>query len=211
MAFIMAGTAVAGAVVSAGTAYADNKRAKSADKKASKFSWAQYQRWKGIYGDLEENLGKYYASLSPEKMSTRALTQYEAEYTRAKENIEAMFEVRGVEDSGFAMDQRKDMEIQRAVSRATIRTQAEDTVRQQQQSFLNVGLGKNPATGIASQLYANATNARTRADNSAAAVGQAIGLATYVGGSALSDHYAELEDNDYWQAAEALGVYVPQD
>lgn len=106
------------------------------------FQREQYDRWVSIYGDLQENLGKYYETLGPERIISFGLQAQQREYQKAKIDINKNLARRGLSDSKFADYTRSNLRLSNAQSRAQIRATAPDVVRQQQQNWLGIGLGQ---------------------------------------------------------------------
>lgn len=135
------------------TDYAGQEAAQKSASKAADYSYnlakeniafqkEQYNDWKAVYGDLQENIGKYYKELTPEKITTLGLQNQQKEYQAALKTIETTAAQRGITNSGLEFAAKSSATMQNATARATIRTTAEDAVKAQQLEFLKVGLGQ---------------------------------------------------------------------
>ena len=58
------------------------RSAAAADAAALEFERQRYEDWKGVYGDLQENLSSY-SSLTPEMYAQRGLEQFQREQENA--------------------------------------------------------------------------------------------------------------------------------
>lgn len=153
------------------------KASKSADAQAQlsyelgmenlNFQKDQYKDWKAVYGSVQENLGRYYKSLTPERLTTLGLQNQQKEYQAAVADINKLTAQRGLEGSGLETATLAQARIGNAEARANIRTQAVDQVNQQKASFLSIGMGTGNAmlNNIAQTGATNSTNASNRASS----------------------------------------------
>ena len=151
-----------------------------AAKKQIRLQQAQYQRWKSLYGGIEENLSSYFGSLTPQHFAEQGINSFDKEYNQALTNIQQQFEQAGIDaDSGLAQSINAQAELSAAETRANIRQQAEQQVIQSQASFLQMGQGQGLQ---ASQGLANAYN--QQAQN----YGKASGSFLNAGLNAIGDY-----------------------
>lgn len=140
------------------------------------FQKQQYSDWKAIYGSTQENLGKYYKSLTPERLTTLGLQNQQKEYQAAVADISKITAQRGLEGSGLETATLAQARLGNAEARANIRTTAVDAVNQQKAGFLSIGMG----TGNA--MLSNINNAYNTGVNSRTSMAQAyLGRANTLG------------------------------
>lgn len=135
------------------------------------FQREQYEDWKNIYGDLQENLGNYYTSLDPKDYEARGLQAVQQEYQAAKTNLDRSLAQRGISSSGLQAAADTSFSQQLASARADVRLKAPDTVAMEQMKFLGLGLGQGTEmlginAGVAKQ---GATNLMGYANNQTSA------------------------------------------
>lgn len=106
------------------------------------FQKEQYADWKAVYGDLQENLGNYYKSLTPERTTAMGLQNVQAEYQAAIKDINTTAAQRGIAGSDLETAAMNTARIDLAKNRATVRNTAASTVAQEQAGFLSIGLGQ---------------------------------------------------------------------
>jgi hypothetical protein len=124
------------------------------------FQREQYDDWKAIYGDLQENLGNYYNSLDPKDYEARGLQAVQQEYQAAKTTLDRSLAQRGISSSGLQAAADTSFSQQLASARADVRLKAPDTVAREQMKFLGLGLGQGTEmlginAGVANQGAAN--------------------------------------------------------
>jgi hypothetical protein len=182
------GSAALGYASSQEAAGAQNKSTKVA-KKQLKFEMQQFDRWESIYGGLEENLGDFYGSLTPEFMTTQGLQQQQQTYQESLTQIREQFAQTGV-TSGAQADIEARGALDNARTKATIRAEAPFKVAEQQQSFLNMGIGQGAAArqgvqrGSLGVQQAYQTEANIASQEASDAFGAAASFATTYGRSA---------------------------
>lgn len=103
---------------------------------------AQYQDWKNIYGDIQENIGDYYKNLSGDTLASKQLQSQALEYNRANKEVTQQLAQRGMSGSGLEAAANVTMGMQSAGQRATIRAGAEDMATKEKMAFLGLGLGQ---------------------------------------------------------------------
>ena len=175
----------AAAIGVAGTIYASNqagKAAKKAGKKAGDadaermaFAREQYDEWQATYGPVEDQLAAYYETLSPTLRTVQGLEAFEKEKNRALTNLNENLAQRGIATSGIAAQQNTEVAINSAGERARIRAAAPMEVAKEKLSFLQVGLGQNPNSGVTNALSTQQTNANNIANTTARNAGNASG------------------------------------
>lgn len=214
---VIGGSAVLGAVSSADAA---DQAASSADAatasadaaaklqyKASAeqlaFAKQQYSDWQSIFGDTSANLKNYYNSMSSDTVASLGLQNIEKEYARSSQLLDQALAKRGMTNSGATEAGLTQLEQTRMLGRAQVRTDAPNTVAQQQAGFLGLGLGQQAGLqqginnaysnqmNMYGQQYTNqmdlANQQNKLAYQSAAGVGSSIssGINTYMTGRYL--------------------------
>lgn len=160
--------ALAGESISASKANIEMQREQLA------FMQKQYDEWNAVYGDLQQNLGDYYANLSIgdefKKIDTNlsfTLQSLSKEYATAAKDTQRAMSQMGLAGSGAAAQNTVGLNQGLAQSRAMARAQAGigkldagDIVAQKQMGFLGVGLGQGASLlGTMTQQAGNAGNA----------------------------------------------------
>lgn len=126
------------------------------------FQKDQYKDWKSIYGSTQENLGRYYNSLTPERLTTLGLQNQQKEYQAAVTDLSKMVGQRGLSGSGLEIATLAQARLGNAEARANVRTQAVDQVNQQKASFLSIGMGTGQTMlGSIGNAYSSGVNSRT--------------------------------------------------
>lgn len=163
----IAGAAVVSSVVSSNSA---KKASKSAAKSASnelEFNQQQYDDWQNVYGPIQDNLSDYYSTLTPDYYATMGLEAFEKERSQAEQDLQSNLAQRGISpSSGLAMQLETNLDTQAAEKRADIRRAAPAMVAQDQQNFLAIGMGRNPAANVSNTL-ANQSNVAANTANAA--------------------------------------------
>ena len=150
-------------------------RAAAADTAALEFERQRYEDWKSVYGGLQENLSSYYSSLTPEMYAQRGLEQFQREQENALARAREALAIRGIDDSGIIANVELQSELRGAETRASIRSNAEDVVREAKTGFLQIGLGQNPANSVGQVLQNQAASRNTYALAAEQASGTAWG------------------------------------
>lgn len=179
---------VAGAAISADAAGDAADKASKSSKEALGFEKEKYEDWQSIYGPIEANLSKFYASMTPESLAAQSISEYNKQNEIAIKNTNEMLAQRGMLSSGAAAATKLTGELAGAEQRANIRATADEVVAAEQGRFLQIGLGQNPGASYSQALQ---NKAITDAGNSAradAAYGQAVGTAITEVGTALQDY-----------------------
>jgi hypothetical protein len=124
------------------------------------FQREQYEDWKDIYGDLQENLGNYYKNLSPDDYISKGISAINREYEAANKAVTTQLAQRGISNSGIAAAAITDLERQGANARAGLRATAEEQVATDKMNFLGLGLGQGTQMlGINAQVSGTGTGA----------------------------------------------------
>lgn len=149
------GSAVVGAAASANAAKSSSKAASKAASSADvaaqlqyeasseqlAFSKQQYDDWQSIYGPIQDNLSSYYKNLSSDSVASLGIQNIEKEYSRSSQLLEQSLAKRGITNSGATTQSMTQLESARMLGRAEVQANAPMVAAQQQQGFLNAGLG----------------------------------------------------------------------
>ena len=180
---------------------AASKAAKSQDKSMQAatdvsmaqldFQMQQYEDWQSVFGDIQQNLSKYYNTMTPETQAAVGLQNIQQEYQKSRENLQRQLAQRGISNSGVMAEGLTQLEMSRALASANTRAQAPQQVAQQQASFLGLGLGQqgalqagiSTAYGQQAQLFSNQAGVYgQQAAMAGQSMGQAIGAIGSVAG-----------------------------
>lgn len=183
------GTAVVGGIVSRNAAKRATASAERSEANALAFDQERYDDWKETYGDLESNLADYYGNLTPEYYEAMGLESFQQEYETNMTRMRETLAQRGIVDSGIGASLELQGSLSAAETRAGIRRDSERQVNEDKTSFLQIGLGQNPAQSVSNTLANQAANARNRASSAEVAAGQAVGNAIQVTGTGISDYF----------------------
>ena len=161
-----AAVGVVGAVTSmnaADKAAAGQNAATAAATKASAeqlaFQKEQYQDWKDIYGDVEENLSEFYQNYDAEEVTSLGLQNIEKEYAASKDVLIKELAQRGMDTSGLTAAALTSLAGQKASGKAQVRAEAPLKAAQAQGEFLALGMGQKSGLqqGIADSYGAQAS------------------------------------------------------
>ena len=132
-----------------------SERSYALTKEQIAFQREQYQDWKNIYGDIQENLGKYYNDLGADNIMALGLENQQREYQAVKKEIDRDFIQRGIDpNSPLATATAANLGFQNAEARAKIRTEAPAAAAKEKLGFLGVGLGQGTAMlGMLNNAY----------------------------------------------------------
>jgi hypothetical protein len=123
----------------------------------------QQQKTEAIFGPVMENLSNYYATLDPDKFKAQYDTDIELAFNRAQKSLAATLAYRGIEGSGIEVKARSDLEYGRARLLAETGTKAEEHVAEQQQQFMQLGLGKQAQdASLVNQAFTSGQTALAR-------------------------------------------------
>ena len=186
---VVAGTSVLGASMASDASKQATKSAQQSDAAALAFAQQQYDDWLKIFGPIQDNLSKYYNSMTPDRIEAQGRQAIELERDQWLGRIEEDFAARGLGDSALMGSAVADIERSTAIAKANVSANAEDMVAQRQLGFLSLGYGQNPAGNMQNVLNQQAQGARSRANDAQYAAGQAIGSGLTTAGTALADYY----------------------
>jgi hypothetical protein len=205
---VLGGAAISSLVGSKSASKA-SKAASNAAANELGFAQRQYDDWKAVYGDLQENLGNYYNSLDVSKMTTEQLQIFEREKDAKLTQVRETLEQRGIATSGLAASVEKDFAYQSAVERAKIRAEAPMKKAALQQQFLQIGLGQNPADNIQDALGNQTRTAETNSQNANQNASAAVGGLVTAGVNYFSSMPRSTGDSvpDYNNANTSSSVY----
>lgn len=188
----MAVGSIAGAAISADAAGDAADQASDDRQAVLAFEQQRYNDWKAMYGGIEENLASYYENLTPDKFITQNMEAYETELEGVRERIRTSFAQRGIRpDSGVALGAEAGLELARGEKRASIRANAEQEVMDRKQSFLGLGVQRDPSNSYSSALQQQSAYSTQASNQASAAAGQAMGQAISDTTTALSDYFRE--------------------
>lgn len=154
--YVGAGLGLAQAGTSIYGAYQGNKLGKQQMELARQQQQQAAQRdaeRRAIYGDLEQNLARYYTNLTPEQRTNRNLDRYDKQFKMAQDKVQQNLAQRGLMGSGIEQETFAQMEQNAINDRLNIAEQAEQSVRNEQMGFLGYASGQG---NIAAQALANA-------------------------------------------------------
>ena len=136
---------VAGAALSGGSTGGSgyDKAAVEVQRDQLAFDKQQYADWKAVYGDIQTNIGNYYKTLTPDKLTALGLQKSNEAYQAAKTQINRELAQKGIDPaSGLSVGVNAGLAINNAVNRAGIRTNAPQAVIDAKTGFLSIGLGQ---------------------------------------------------------------------
>ena len=149
------GSAVLGAASSASASKASNSAdASTASSQASAaqlaFSKEQYEDWKSVFGDVQDNLAAYYKNLTPASIEASGVQALNTEYAAASKNLTQSLAQRGISSSGLEAQAMTDLAQKQAQDTANVRVQAPIMAAQEQMKFLSLGLnqGANAVSSV---------------------------------------------------------------
>ena len=182
------------AIGAASSASASSKASKSADAatKASSdasaaqlaFSKEQYEDWKAVFGDVQDNLAAYYKNLTPASIEASGVQALNTEYAAASKNLTQSLAQRGISSSGLEAQAMTDLAQKQAQDTANVRVQAPILAAQEKMKFLALGLnqGANAVSSVNSAYQSQANLAaqqstmyNAQAAQASAGVGSALG------------------------------------
>jgi hypothetical protein len=184
--------AAAAAAQANAQSYAMSQEQIALAKEELQFQKDQYADWKTVYGPIQDNLGSYYKTLTPDKLIALGLEKQQQEFQQVQKSIKRDFAQRGIDESGVAVITEAQNKVQNATARAAIRASGDDMVNKEKMNFLGIGLNQGTEMlGVVGNAAANVTNAYSAGINSRTSIANAyLGRATAVGNSnrsAMSD------------------------
>lgn len=167
---------------------------RSAQAESLAFQREQYERWKSIYGDIEENLGEFYGGLTPEYLETKGLQAEAKQFKQTMDQLSERFTQLGVSAEARA-DIEARAELGQAERKATIRAEAPYKVAELKQDFLRSSRGGPEGYGAALQTQAQTAGQQELmlSQQEAGEAGSAFGAASKFG-TLLGKKYADRED-----------------
>jgi len=188
---VWAATAVAGATVVSGymaskSAGDASDAAAASEARALAFEREKYDDWNETYGDIQDNLADYYNNVTPEYYAAVGVEKFNEEFQVGMKRIDENFAQRGIDpSSGISSSIKSQAKLDAAETRAGIRRDAPRQAREDQRSFLQIGLGQNPGSSLSGALANTATNKANTASNAATAAGNAWSAAIPAVGNAI--------------------------
>jgi len=118
------------------------------------FQKQQYNDWKAIYGDIQDNLGDYYQHLTATDWKNQNFTAIQQHYQSQVAQVHKLLAQRGLDTSGIEASLDINSALQAAQAKANIEANADNYVAQQKMQFLGLGLGQgtqmlNTIAGVA--------------------------------------------------------------
>ena len=137
------------------------------------FEQQRYDDWNAVYGPIQENLATYYANVTPEYYASVGLETFETQYQTALKRLDEDFAQRGIDpQSGIALSLRDQAELDAAETRAGIRRDAPRMAAQDQQNFLQIGMGSDPSNSMSQTLADQNRYAQQMSQNADIAAGR---------------------------------------
>ena len=181
----VAGATLVGGVMSSNSAKKAGKAAAGASDAQMQFVRQKYDDWKSVYGGLQDNLSTYYNSVTPEYYAAVGLESFQKEREVATKRMDQYMAQRGLVGSGIEASLKSQTELNAAETRATIRRDAPRLAAEEQRSFLQIGLGQNPSSGVSNALAQQTAYSQQQANAAGQAAGQAWAAAGPVLGKAI--------------------------
>src|SRR5574343_225845 len=133
----------------------------------------RYAKLESIFGPIEENLGNFYNSLTPETFIAAGIHEVNESFTQARQTFNTALAQKKLSKSGMAVAGMKDIAMEEAKAKAGIRREAPFKVAEAKQSFLqsrgSAGQPPGPVdTSGVNNSYANMATALTNQSNNAA-------------------------------------------
>ena len=185
------GSAAIGAASSASASSKASKSANAATEASSDasaaqlaFSKEQYEDWKSVFGDVQDNLAAYYKNLTPASIEASGVQALNTEYAAASKNLTQSLAQRGISSSGLEAQAMTDLAQKQAQDIANVRVQAPILTAQEKSKFLALGLGQgaNAVSSVNSAYQSQASIAANQATmynqlaaSASAGVGSALG------------------------------------
>ena len=146
----------------------------------------QLTQWNDIFGNTEQNLAKFYSSLTPEHYSALGIQSNQQASAKAKENITTTFAQKGLTGSGAELAALANVDYATAKANAETRRTAEEQSSAKQMEWYAQGQTKyatiNNTTQSAYNMAVSSENAYAKtlqgyADTTADTSGQFLGKA----------------------------------
>ena len=210
----------AAVVGAASSSYAASKASKSANAATAAsseasaaqlaFSKEQYEDWKSVFGDVQDNLAAYYKNLTPASIEATGVQAVKQEYANVSKNLTQTLAQRGISSSGLEAQAITDLAQKQAQDIAKVRVQAPIMAAQESMKFLSLGLnqGANAVAGVGSAYQTQATLASQQAgmyNQQAAQASAGVGSALGSGINAYMTNQALQNQNLLYQNALTTG------
>jgi len=207
----IAGSAIVGGVSSASAASKASKSADAATAASSEasaaqlaFSQQQYDDWKSVFGDVQDNLASYYKNLTPDVLVASGVQNINKEYAQVSQQLTQSLAQRGISSSGLEGQALVDLATKQAQDTATLKTQAPQLVANEKMKFLSLGLnqganavaGMQNAYGTQASLASNQANMyNQQAAQASAGIGSSLssGINSYMTMNAMNNQSALLQ------------------
>lgn len=211
------GAAVVGAAASSSAASKASKSANAATAASSEasaaqiaFSREQYEDWKAVFGDVQDNLSAYYKNLTPASIEVAGTQAIKQEYAAVSKNLTQALAQRGIASSGLEAQAMTDLATKQAQDTALVRVQAPVLAAQEKMKFLALGLGQGTAAAanVGSAYQTQATLASQQAgmyNQQAAQASAGVGSALGSGINAYMTNQALQNQNLLYQNALTTG------
>lgn len=215
------GSAVLGAASSASAASKASSSANAATAASSAataeqlaFAKEQYNDWKNVFGDVQDNLAAYYKNLTPDVIEASGIQNINQQYSQANKQITQSLAQRGIAGSGLEGQAMVDLAQKQAQDTATLKIQAPMMAAQEKMKFLALGLNQGTAAAASvgsayntqASLAANQANMyNQQAASSAAGIGSSLssGINSYMSYNAMN------QQNALMQSALSAGSVYP--
>lgn len=183
MAFVAGGTAVVGAIAGWDSNNRSIKAQESANARATalqseqlEFQMQQYEDWKSIYGEVQEDLSTFYRNLNARDILPNELNTIRDIGQKRQEATDKALAQRGLDTSGVSAQNVMQIEHDVHAMQTEATNTADQRVAEQQMQFAGMGLGQGQS------LLGNMSNSSNRLANTiqqgASAVNQARGQQT---------------------------------
>jgi len=186
---ITAGTALLGAKMSSDASKKASGAANRAQAAELDFQQQRYDDWKDVFGPIQDNLSEYYSNLDAKYFETVGIQNFEEERAMAEKNMTENLAQRGITDSGLSASLDRDMALDSASRRATIRQEAPMMVAKEKMNFLQVGNSTNPSESMVGSLSRRTQNTADTARSVGMQAGADISSAINTTGTALADYF----------------------
>lgn len=202
---IGAGASMMAADSAADSAAAATQASSDASAAQLAFNREQYEDWKAVFGDVQDNLAAYYKNLTPASIEAQGIQALNTEYAAVSKKLTQALAQRGISSSGLEAQALTDLAQKQAQDTANVRVQAPIIAAQEKMKFLALGLnqGANAVSGVNSayQSQANlaaqqATMYNAQAAQASAGVGSALGsgINSYLSYNAMQNQNALLQN-----------------
>lgn len=206
------GAAAIGAASSASAASKASKSAANATQASSdaaaaqlEFSREQYEDWKAVFGDVQDNLAEYYKNLTPASIEAQGIQALNTEYAAASKSLTQSLAQRGISSSGLEAQAMTDLAQKQAQDTANVRVQAPIIASQEKMKFLALGLnqGANAVSGVNGAYQSQASIAanqaamyNAQAAQASAGIGSALGsgINSYLSYNAMQNQNLLLQN-----------------